>query len=185
VSSPDSSTRPSEAAARLAGAGPGGAPPEPASPTPAARDPAQSSFRRRSESSHGPPRSRSRRLGWGLALVSLAVLLTFGSLDDRAVPSDAERAATIARSLRCPQCAGESVAESNVSVAREIRADIARRVDAGQTDDEIRVAYAALYGEAILLTPPSRGFGSLVWILPAIVGLTAAAGVGFAFRRWR
>lgn len=136
----------------------------------------------------GEPRRllrRRRRLGWGLALVALAVLLTFGSLDDRDTPSDAERAAAIARSLRCPQCAGESVAESNVSVAREIRADIARRVDAGQSDDEIRAAYATLYGEAILLTPPSTGFGSLVWILPAIVGLTAAAALGFAFRRWR
>ncbi len=164
MSSPESSTHASEAADR---------------------DPGQSSFRRRPESPLEPRRTRSRRLGWGLALVALAVLLTFGSLDGGDTPTDAERAATIARSLRCPQCAGESVAESNVSVAREIRADIARRVDAGQGDDEIRAAYAALYGEAILLTPPSRGFGSLVWILPAIVGLTAAAGLGFAFRRWR
>ena len=126
-----------------------------------------------------------RRLGWGMALVALAVLLTYGSLDGGDTLSDAERAAAIARSLRCPQCAGESVAESNVSVAREIRADIARRVDAGQSDGEIRAAYAVLYGESILLTPPASGFGSLVWIIPAIVGLTAAAGLGFAFRRWR
>lgn len=137
-----------------------------------------------------PPQRRDpvparRRLGWGMALVALAVLLTYGSLDGGDTLSDAERAAAIARSLRCPQCAGESVAESNVSVAREIRADIARRVDAGQSDAEIRDAYAVLYGESILLTPPARGFGSLVWIIPAIVGLTAAAGLAFAFRRWR
>ena len=185
MNSPEFSTGASGATTRAAGAALGGAPPEPASSAPAGRDPVQPSFRRRPESPHGHRRARARRLGWGLALVSLAVLLTFGSLDDRAAPSDAERAAAIARSLRCPQCAGESVAESNVSVAREIRADIARRVDAGQGDDEIRAAYATLYGRSILLTPPSRGFGSLVWILPAIVGLTAAAGVGYAFRRWR
>ena len=154
-------------------------------PEPDGGDPGASSFRRRPESGHGDRRARSRRLGWGLALVALAVLLTFGSLDDRGTPGDAERAAAIARTLRCPQCAGESVAESNVSVAREIRADIARRVDAGQSDDEIRTAYATLYGEAILLTPPSTGFGTLVWILPAAVGVTAAAALGFAFRRWR
>ena len=135
--------------------------------------------------SRDPAQRRRRRLGWGLALVALAVLVTFGSLDGGADLSDAERAAAIARSLRCPQCAGESVAESNVSVAREMRADIARRVDAGQTDAEIRAAYAVLYGDAVLLTPPARGLGSLVWIVPAAVGLTAAAGLGFAFRRWR
>ena len=132
-----------------------------------------------------PVLRRRRRLGWGLALVALAVLLSYGSLDGGGVPSDAERAAAIARSLRCPQCAGQSVAESNVSVAREIRADIARRVDAGQADSEIRAAYAVIYGESVLLTPPASGLGSLVWIIPAIVGLTAAAGLGFAFRRWR
>lgn len=152
----------------------------------AGRGAPRSSFRQRPESRDGHRRAQSgRRLGWGLALVALAVLLTYGSLDDRGRPSDAERAAAIARSLRCPQCAGESVAESNVSVAREIRADIARRVDAGQSDAEIRDAYATLYGEAVLLIPPARGFGSLVWVIPAIVGLTAAAGLGFAFRRWR
>lgn len=132
-----------------------------------------------------PAQRRRRRLGWGLALVALAVLLTYGSLEGGGTLSDAERAAAVARSLRCPQCAGESVAESNVSVAREMRADIARRVDAGQTDAEIRAAYAVLYGDAVLLTPPARGLGSLVWIVPAAVGLTAAAGLGFAFRRWR
>ena len=116
--------------------------------------------------------------------MALAVLLTYGSLDGGEVPSDAERAAAVARSLRCPQCAGESVAESNVSVAREIRADIARRVDAGQSDDEIRAQYAVLYGDSILLTPPASGFGSLVWIVPAAVGLTAAAALALAFRRW-
>ena len=134
--------------------------------------------------SRGAP-SRGRLLAWGLVLVSLAVLLTYGSLDGGGTPSDAERAAAIARGLRCPQCAGESVAESNVSVAREMRADIARRVDGGQSDARIRAAYAELYGESILLTPPASGFGSLVWIVPAIVGLTAAAALALAFRRWR
>ncbi len=129
--------------------------------------------------------SGRRRLGWGLVLVSLAVLLTYGTLDGGDTLSDAERAAAIARSLRCPQCAGESVAESNVSVAREIRADIARRVDAGQTDSAIREQYAVLYGDSILLTPRASGFGSLVWIVPAAVGLTAVAALAFAFRRWR
>ena len=114
-----------------------------------------------------------------------AVLLTYGSLDSAGNPSDAERATAIARSLRCPQCAGESVADSNVSVAREMRADIARRVDAGQSDDRIRAAYATLYGEQVLLTPPSSGFGSLVWIIPAVVGAAASAGLAFAFGRWR
>jgi len=61
----------------------------------------------------------------------------------------------------------------------------ARRGSDGQSEVGIRASYAAICGEAVVRTAPSRGFGSLVWSAPAIVGLTAAAGLGFAFRRWR
>ena len=60
--------------------------------------------------------------------------------------TDAERANAVARTIRCPQCRIESVAESNVGIAREIRADIARRIDAGETDDQIADRIAAAVG---------------------------------------
>jgi len=135
----------------------------------------------------GPARGSSlrRRVSWIAALGAIAVLLSFGSLGDVGPAGDAERALAIARSLRCPQCAGESLAESNVSIAREMRAEIARRVDEGQSSETIRAAFAARYGQAILLTPPASGTGSLVWIVPTVVGLVAAAGLGLAFYKWQ
>ena len=108
-------------------------------------------------------------------------MLSYGSLAG-GEPSAAERALAVAQSLRCPQCAGESVAESNVAAAKEIRADINRRIEEGQSGDEIRAVYAARYGEAILLTPPARGLASLVWIIPVVAGALAAAALTLAFR---
>ncbi len=128
---------------------------------------------------------RARRLSWAALAVGVVVMLTYGSLAAGGDRSDSQRAAHIARSLRCPQCAGESVADSNVTVAVEMRADIARRVDDGESDEEILAFFAARYGEAVLLTPPGRGFAALVWIIPVIVGVTAAAALGLAFWRWR
>ena len=122
-----------------------------------------------------------RRLAWTMLAASFVAMLAYGSL---AVgePSASERALAVAQSLRCPQCAGESVAESNVAAAKEIRADINRRIEEGQSGDEIRAVYAARYGEAILLTPPARGLASLVWIIPVVAGALAAAALTLAFR---
>ncbi|MEQ8717188.1 MAG: cytochrome c-type biogenesis protein CcmH [Acidimicrobiales bacterium] len=132
--------------------------------------------------------SRARPLGW-VPWVLMAIIATtalaIGAVDDGGPRTDSERAGELAREIRCPQCLGESVAESNVAIAREIRADISRRVDAGQTDDEIRTAYVDLYNQSILLTPPGSGFSSLVWVIPVVGGAAAAGVLGFAFWRWR
>ena len=123
----------------------------------------------------------TRRIVWILLAASLVAMLSYGSLAG-GEPSAAERALAVAQSLRCPQCAGESVAESNVAAAKEMRADINRRIEEGQSGDEIRAVYAARYGEAILLTPPARGLASLVWIIPVVAGALAAAALTLAFR---
>lgn len=128
------------------------------------------------------PRSgKLRRLAWTMLAASFVAMLSYGAL---AVgePSAAERALAVAQSLRCPQCAGESVAESNVAAAKEMRTDINRRIEEGQSGDEIRAVYAARYGEAILLTPPARGLASLVWIVPVVAGVLAAAALTLVFR---
>lgn len=125
---------------------------------------------------------------WASWLVMALVLLAafaVGVSGDSGNQTDAERANSVARTIRCPQCQSESVAESNVGIAREIRADIARRIDAGETDDEIRQAYADRYDQSILLTPSGSGFTGLVWIVPVLAAAAAVIVIALAFSRWR
>ncbi len=91
----------------------------------------------------------------------------------------------IARTLKCPVCDGQSVADSDVAASRAIRVEIARLVEEGQTPDEIRAAIAASFGERVQLIPPASGFAGLVWILPVVVLMVALAGVSGALARWR
>ena len=63
-------------------------------------------------------------LSWVLVGIVVVAALVYGTLDERHEPTAAERVSEVARTIRCPQCRGQSVAESNVAVAREIRADI-------------------------------------------------------------
>jgi cytochrome c-type biogenesis protein CcmH len=111
------------------------------------------------------------------ALVALAV---------RSQPSDspAARAARLSRELACPVCDGQSVADSNAPEARQIRDDIPRRIEAGESDQQIRDAYVRAYGDRVLLTPDSSGIGFVAWALPAGVLVVGGAGIVLAIRRW-
>lgn len=126
----------------------------------------------------------ARRLAWlALALVAVAAL-TVGALGDRGPSTNAERARHLASLVRCPTCRGQSALESDAAAARAIRTEIRRRVDEGQTDQEILGYLASRYGEEILLEPPASGIGAVVWALPAAVVVVAGAGLVVAFRRW-
>lgn len=126
-----------------------------------------------------------RWLSWVLmAIVGLTALIV-GISGDNGPQTDGERVSQLASTIRCPQCRGQSVAESNVAIAREIRADIRTRIGAGETDDEIRQVYIDRFGRSIVLTPDGGGFTGLVWIVPVVAAGLAAAAVGLAFQRWR
>lgn len=126
-----------------------------------------------------------RLLTWaGVVVVALGALAV-GTRDDRQAPSPSSRAEHIAAELRCPVCEGLSVLDSDASTSRSIRQDIARRIDAGQTDGEVRQAYVDRYGQWILLRPRGRGFGALVWVLPALATAAGLGALGYALVRWR
>lgn len=115
--------------------------------------------------------------------IALAAALAVGIADADDPPTAAERATALARTIRCPQCQGETAAESNVAIAAAIRADIRERVDQGQSDAEIRQVYADLYGDSVLLTPPGEGFGSVLWVIPIVAVVVGAAVLGIAWRQ--
>jgi cytochrome c-type biogenesis protein CcmH len=122
---------------------------------------------------------------WLALVVVLVVALGVGVTQTTEAPTNAERLTAIGKTIKCPVCSGESVAESDATVSQEIRLDIAKRIQSGQTDDQIRSAYADQYGDYILLTPATTGVTSIVWILPVVVLVVAIAGLASAFRRWR
>ena len=128
--------------------------------------------------------TRSRLL-WALLAVTVGVALVVavtGGDDDGSSP--AARADAIAQGVRCPTCAGQSVSESAAPAAQAIRTDIRRRVKAGESRAEIEAYLEGQYGSDILLTPPRSGIGSLVWVIPVVAVIAAAAGLWLALQRW-
>lgn len=88
----------------------------------------------------------------------------------------------VANSLRCPTCQGLSVADSPAPMAEGMREIIAEQAAEGRTPDQIRQYFVDRYGDWVLLSPPRRGIGWLVWLLPAAA---VTAGVVLALRAIR
>jgi cytochrome c-type biogenesis protein CcmH/NrfF len=124
------------------------------------------------------------RWSWIVALAVLAFGLTFAALGDPGPKTQQERVYEIASQVKCPQCAGQTVAESDTAAARAIRIDIAAALDEGVGEDEILDRLVEAYGDQIVLTPTSEGVTGLVWIIPVVVGVCAVAGLVVVFRRW-
>lgn len=138
-----------------------------------------------SRSSVLAPGSPVRRWGPWVAVVVVAVaVLSVAAFGTRSAPTAQDRVSNISRTVKCPVCSGESVAESNAPASQEIRRQIAEQVQQGQTDEEIRSFYAAKYGQAILLTPSASGVNALVWILPVVALALGVAALVIVFRRW-
>jgi len=99
-------------------------------------------------------------------------------------PSEAQQVQQIAAELHCPVCKDLSVADSPAPLARQMREQIAQKLRAGESPDQIRAGFVAAYGDSVLMSPPKRGLSAAVYVLPTIV---IAAGLVFAVtlvRRW-
>ncbi|MEO7837243.1 MAG: cytochrome c-type biogenesis protein CcmH [Acidimicrobiales bacterium] len=126
-----------------------------------------------------------RWLSYGLLTVVVGIALFFGTRSAGGPPGPAARAAHISTEVRCPTCEGLSAAESEAPASLAIRKEIRRRVEAGESDDEVRSFLVGRYGVDILLRPASTGVAAMVWALPVAALVCSLAGLALAFRRWR
>ena len=124
----------------------------------------------------------SRRLSWMLLAVVLVGALTYGARGDSGPPTEDQRVRRITSVVRCPTCQGLSVAQSDAPAARSIDDEVRRRVQAGESDRQIKDYLVSRYGQDIILQPEAEGVGLLVWALPLLGGAAAIAGLVVVLR---
>jgi cytochrome c-type biogenesis protein CcmH len=108
------------------------------------------------------------------ALLALVALVALTVLRPQVAPTRTEAATQLAGQLRCPDCAGLSVAESSSGSANAIRSEIGRLLDSGSTPEQVRQHFVQRYGQWILLSPPSP----VAWGLPLLVVVAGALALG-------
>jgi cytochrome c-type biogenesis protein CcmH len=110
-----------------------------------------------------------RKLTWLLALWLALVGSGALAIDDEVAFDDPvlnARYRALTREIRCPLCLNESIAESKSDVAKDLRREVRRMISEGASDDEIRTALAARYGEFILYDPRLSQTTLALWAGP-------------------
>ena len=91
--------------------------------------------------------------------------------------------------VMCPVCGTPLGLASEAPQAERERAFIQRLVDGCKSKDEVKQALVAEFGDRVLALPGDQGDDSLgdvlVYVIPAVGILLAAAGIAFAVVRWR
>src|SRR3954471_511936 len=94
-------------------------------------------------------------LPWGALAVVLIVALVAGTRHHGNESLDAH-VRRVASQVKCPQCQGESAADSNAASSQAIREEIRTRIQQGQSDSEIKAFLVSRFGRDILLKPPAN-----------------------------
>ena len=117
-------------------------------------------------------------LVWMLALIAMPALAidTGQAFDDPELQARYEK---IIAEVRCLKCQNQSIKDSNVFLAADLRREIRNLIAEGKTDAEIADFLVTRYGEFALYRPRVTGKTLILWIAPGLFLL------GGAFVLWR
>ena len=114
--------------------------------------------------------STTRRLSPGSFLVWVAALVIVAVVALLSVPATqgaSQRIAHLETLVKCPSCQDLSVAQSTSSSSLAVRHEIEVMVERGDSDSQILTAIESAYGPSVLLSPSTRGWGVVLWLVPA------------------
>lgn len=84
-------------------------------------------------------------------------------------PAMQSRYEAMTRELRCTVCQNQTIADSNASLARDLRREVRRLMAEGRSDQEIRDFLTSRYTDFVLYNPPVKPQTYLLWAAPALL----------------
>jgi cytochrome c-type biogenesis protein CcmH len=100
-----------------------------------------------------------------------------GAIDQTASLDSPEQQALYERltaEVRCLVCQNQSIADSTAPLAQDLRREIRRKIEQGQTESEIKTFLTERYGDFVLYRPRFGGVSSVLWIAPGLFLLVGA-----------
>ena len=100
---------------------------------------------------------------------------------------DEAEAQAIDRMLMCPVCPAQTIDQTEVPLAKQMRAQVRELLAGGATRREVLAWFSApeRYGPGVLAEPPRSGFNLIAWIVPGVVVLSALGGGLLTLRAMR
>jgi cytochrome c-type biogenesis protein CcmH len=84
-------------------------------------------------------------------------------------PALQARYENINRELRCLVCQNQTIADSNATLAQDLRKEVREMIAAGKTDAEIRTFMIDRYGDFVLYRPRMTATNFLLWAAPVLL----------------
>ena len=100
-------------------------------------------------------------------------------------PALEARARAISAELRCLVCQNESIDQSDADLAHDLRVLVRQRLEAGDSDRQVRDFLVRRYGDFILLKPPVEPATYVLWFGPFALLLLGGSGAVLFLRRRR
>ena len=98
-------------------------------------------------------------------------------------PAQQARYERVIRELRCLVCRSETIADSNATLAADLRRQVREMMAAGKTDQEIFQHMVDRYGDYVLYKPPLAARTWLLWGGPILLLVGGAAVAGLVIAR--
>lgn len=119
----------------------------------------------------------------GASLVGMAN----AAIDTYEFKDEGERARfrTLTEELRCPKCQNQNIADSNAPIATDLRREIFRMLEEGQSNAQIVDFLVLRYGDFVLYKPPVNARTYLLWYGPFVLLGLGALGLGVLVLRRR
>jgi cytochrome c-type biogenesis protein CcmH len=117
---------------------------------------------------------------WRIILAAVLVLAAAATnvqaVDPTEMPTPAlqERYLELTHELRCMQCQNESIADSPVDLAADLRRQVHDMLLAGKSDDDVRNFMVARYGDFILFRPRMIWRNAWLWATPGVLIIIGA-----------
>ncbi|MBB5151290.1 cytochrome c-type biogenesis protein [Histophilus somni] len=73
---------------------------------------------------------------------------------------------SLTQELRCPQCQNNNIADSNASIAVDMRAKVYELLQKGQNKQQIIDYMVERYGNFVTYNPPVTGSTIILWVAP-------------------
>lgn len=90
----------------------------------------------------------------------------------------------IEEEVMCPVC-GTLLQLAEAPQAQRQKAFVSRLIEEGRSEEEIKDALVAEYGDEVLATPKASGFSLSAYVVPIAAFLIAAVALAIGVMRWR
>ncbi len=121
----------------------------------------------------------------GLMLASLGLAQASIDTYDFSTQAERDRYRTLVEELRCPKCQNQNIADSDAPIAMDMRDEIFKKLEEGQSNEEIVGFLVDRYGDFVRYKPPVNKSTLILWYGPAallVIGFLMVAVIVFRRR---